>query len=73
MISEIRPQAVRLTKAVYVRHYYIMSDNVTLGKRRTVRFEARIDGLISARAEAEKENGSVPAIVEYSLKRVRVF
>jgi len=55
MISEIRPQAVRLTKAVDVRHYYIMSDTI-LGKRRTVRFEARIDGLISARAEAEKKS-----------------
>jgi hypothetical protein len=33
-----------------------MSDTTTLGKRRTVRFEARIDGLISARAEAEKKS-----------------
>ena len=56
MISKIRSQAVRLTKASYVRHYYIMSDTNTLGKRRTVRFEARIDGLISARAEAEKKS-----------------
>jgi len=56
MISEIRSQDVRLTKAVDVRHYYIMSDTNTLGKRRTVRFEARIDGLISARAEAEKKS-----------------
>jgi len=52
----IRLQAVRLTEAGYVRHYYIMSDTNTLGKRRTVRFEARIDGLISARAEAEKKS-----------------
>ena len=32
-----------------------MSDTI-LGKRRTVRFEARLDGLISARAEAEKKS-----------------
>jgi hypothetical protein len=55
MISEIRSQTVRLTKAVDVRHYCIMSDTI-LGKRRTVRFEARTDGLISARAEAEKKS-----------------
>jgi len=33
-----------------------MSDTNTLGKRRTVRFEARIDGLIATRAEAEKKS-----------------
>ena len=54
--QEIRSQAVRLTKAADVRHCCIMSDTNTLGKRRTVRFEARIDGLISARAEAEKKS-----------------
>ena len=42
-----------------------MSDTMTLGKRRTVRFAAEIDRLIAARAEAE--NKPVSEIIRISV------
>lgn len=35
-----------------------MSDKIVLGKRRTVRFEAKVDGLLAAKAAAEKKSVS---------------
>ena len=42
-----------------------MSDTMTLGKRRTVRFAAEVDRLIAARAEAE--NKPVSEIIRVSV------
>lgn len=54
-----------LTNAVYVRHYAVMSDTMTPGKRRTVRFSSEIDRLIASRAAVE--NKSISDIIRISV------
>jgi hypothetical protein len=54
-----------LTNAVYVRHYVVMSDTMTPGKRRTVRFASEIDRLIASRAAVE--NKSISDIIRISV------
>lgn len=48
-----------------VRHFIVMSDTMTLGKRRTVRFASEIDRLIATRAAVE--NKSISDIIRVSV------